>query len=179
MSKRKIVAKDIISSINASMTNQELMEAYNLTVKGLESVFIKLVEANLLERSKVFGRLKIVPPETATVIRKIERKEIFVPLRIETVDEPPNSGVVINLTSKGLGTKGLAVIPDKRYKLRVLADEFFQLDQFTLDARCRWVLENTETSEAEAGFEITSITEQDLERLQNLLETFDYMFRGC
>jgi len=55
----KIVAREAVKDIKSGMTDADLMEKYKLTPKGLESLFRKLVEANLLEES--FARRRTAP----------------------------------------------------------------------------------------------------------------------
>jgi hypothetical protein len=177
MSKRSIPAREILTHIYSEMTNDDLMETYKLTQKGLHSVIRKLVEANLLDRSKAFARVSLAPIQESRAIRKLDRKEIFVPLKIHEKRNRNNRGTIINITARGVGTKGIRVAYDDRIQMVVMADEFFRLEKFQLDARCRWVKEGDSPSEIAAGFEIISISKSDLEHLQNLIHTFDYMFR--
>jgi hypothetical protein len=41
--KRTIKAKDIVNDIRSGLTNLQLMEKYNLSSKGLQSIFTKLI----------------------------------------------------------------------------------------------------------------------------------------
>src|SRR5512139_1978196 len=50
--KPKISAKDIVRDIRAHMTDAELMEKYQLSAKGLQSVFEKLLASNSITRSE-------------------------------------------------------------------------------------------------------------------------------
>ena len=64
MNKPKIGARQAANDIRSGMTDAELMEKYNLTAKGLESLFRKLVEAKLLEQSFVSKRTAPVEADT-------------------------------------------------------------------------------------------------------------------
>jgi len=50
--KPKINAKDIVRDIRAHVTDAELMEKYQLSAKGLQSVFEKLLETNSITRAE-------------------------------------------------------------------------------------------------------------------------------
>jgi hypothetical protein len=56
MSKQKIGAREAVNDIKSGMSNDELMQKYHLTAKGLESLFQKVVQAGLLEKSFLLNR---------------------------------------------------------------------------------------------------------------------------
>ena len=49
--KRTIRAKDVVQDIRSHMTDAQLMEKYQLTVKGLESLLKKLIKHDLISKS--------------------------------------------------------------------------------------------------------------------------------
>jgi hypothetical protein len=51
MEKRTIYAKTVIEDIRSHMTDVQLMEKYQLTARGLQSVLKKLVQLNLLSKA--------------------------------------------------------------------------------------------------------------------------------
>ncbi len=52
MSKREIHAKEIMNDIKLGATDDELMEKYRLTAKGLKSLFTKLLKAKLISKDQ-------------------------------------------------------------------------------------------------------------------------------
>jgi hypothetical protein len=172
--KRQIRAKDFILNIDSGMSDEELMERYKLSHKGLQSVYNKLLDAQLIERNKILDRLEDSPASTHA--RRLERKEVFIPLSIREVSKA-SKGTVLDVSLKGVGTKGILTEVGERKHLLILADEFFTLQRFSFFARCRWAKENVASAESLAGFEIVSISPADLENLKHMIETFDYMFR--
>jgi hypothetical protein len=56
MNKRKISAKELVSDIKSGMTDAQLMEKHELTPKGLEGLFSKLIQAGLLNASAIRER---------------------------------------------------------------------------------------------------------------------------
>ncbi len=56
MNKRKINAKQLVSDIKSGMSDAQLMAKHELTPKGLQSAFRKLVEAGLLNASSLRER---------------------------------------------------------------------------------------------------------------------------
>ena len=54
--KRTIKAKDIVNDIRSGMTNLQLMEKHNLSSKGLQSIFTKLMDAKAVKDRELDGR---------------------------------------------------------------------------------------------------------------------------
>lgn len=70
--KKKISAKEILADVKAGMTDQELMDKYQLSSSGLQSLFRKMIGANLLTEYDLDQRAPPLPktPETPPPIRK-------------------------------------------------------------------------------------------------------------
>ncbi len=175
--RREIKAKEIVSDIVSGIGDNELMSKYRLTFRGLQSVFRKLVDAKIVDAGFLQGR--IVPQLNAetTIITRMPRKDIFVPLPVEDAANPERLGVVTNITERGLGIKGLSADVNEVKKLMVKPGKFFQLRPFSLKAKCRWVHPAADAEEILAGFETISISHRDLQKLRNLIETLEYMYR--
>src|SRR5271157_985819 len=56
MNKLKISAREALNDIRSGMNDGELMKKYNLTAKGLESLFRKLIEAKVLGEKFIANR---------------------------------------------------------------------------------------------------------------------------
>jgi hypothetical protein len=174
---REIKAKELVSDIVAGTEDSELMRKYKLTFRGLQSVFRKLVELKIVEESSLEGRL--VPPLNAetTVITRLPRKDIYVPLPVQDADDPGVLGLVVNISERGLGTKGVKAALDEIKRLIIKPDKFINLSPVTLKAKCRWVKPHEDPQEILAGFELVSIAQDQVQELKNLIETMDYMYR--
>ena len=59
--KKTLSAKAVVADIRAGLSNEELMGKYNLSPKGLDSLFSKLVRAELVTETEV--RQRFLPPE--------------------------------------------------------------------------------------------------------------------
>ncbi len=177
MVKKRIIASEILSHIHGGCSDEELMSIYKLTPHGLESVYCKLLEAGLVERSRVFPRLRIRARPDTQHIRKLDRKEIFVPLPIVDADDAAQQGTVVNMTIQGVGVSGLDGPVNERKTLRVIAKDLFHLENVVFDARRRWTTKTAASPEPLSGFEIISISKTDAENLQTLLDTLEYMYK--
>jgi len=175
--KREIKAKDIIASIRSGLSDQELKEKYKLTPKGLQSVFRKLLAHGLLDRSTFFGRLsESMSPVDNEIVRKLDRKEILMPLRLLDTNDGTCSGIVTDITTEGAGVKGIAAKVGDIRRFKVLADEYFQVGSFVFKAECRWTKPGDRREDDLAGFQITDIAEEEKSKLQSLIDAVDYMF---
>jgi DNA-directed RNA polymerase subunit RPC12/RpoP len=65
VAKRKINAHDVMADIRAGVGDFALMEKYGLSAKGLQSLFTKLVDAGLIDSSKLLDQR--VPESELTV----------------------------------------------------------------------------------------------------------------
>ena len=121
---REIKAKEIVNDIVSGIGDNDLMHKYRLTYRGLQSVFKKLAEANIIDSAFLEGR--IVPQLSAetTVVTRLPRKDIFVPLPVEDATNPECRGIVTNITERGLGVKGMNPEVDEVKKLIIKPDKY-------------------------------------------------------
>lgn len=82
--KRKIKAKDIISDIRSRMTDSELMAKYNLSAKGLQGVFLKLLNAKAIAKAELDWRP--IAHDDTVVIRQIKTTDIVNDIRSGMTD---------------------------------------------------------------------------------------------
>jgi hypothetical protein len=174
---REIRAKEIVTDILSGIGDNELMHKYKLTFRGLQSVFRQLVESNIVDSEFLTGRY--IPPSSTekTLVARLPRKEIYVPLPVQDAANKDLQGMVMNVSERGLGVKGLKATVDETRKLIIRPDKFLQLKPFALQAKCRWVQPSDDPQEILAGFEITSIGTKERQELGDLIETLEYMYR--
>jgi hypothetical protein len=174
---REIKAKELVNDIIVDLADIELMHKYKLTFRGLQSVFRRLVELGILEETDLKGRLVPEVKDETTVITRLPRKDIFVPLPVQDADNPEVLGIVLNISERGLGVKGLKTEVDEVKRFIIMPGRFIELRPVTLKAKCRWVNAHDDPQEVLAGFEMVFIAKDQLLELKNLIETLDYMYR--
>jgi hypothetical protein len=59
MAKRKITGREVLKDIKAGMDDPALMEKYKLSAQGLQSVFMKLVNAGVLSQAELDARVPV------------------------------------------------------------------------------------------------------------------------
>lgn len=59
MAKRKLSARQVITDLRAGLSNDELMEKYNISPESLRYVFKRLVEARLMTELQYYQRMDL------------------------------------------------------------------------------------------------------------------------
>jgi hypothetical protein len=165
--KREIKAKDLVNDFRAGMTDSELRSKYNLSSRGLQSAFRKLLEAKALRTSELFGRVSLEDDTVAiATTRLMPRDELEFPVPIYLCEgtQPTVKGVIKDITEKGLKISGIQANVDEIMTFAIPSDKFSQIEPFAFRAKCRWV-----DGDGSAGFQITLISERGSGELQKLL----------
>ncbi len=82
--KRKIKARDIVNDIRSRMTDPELMAKYDLSARGLQSAFIKLLDARAITQAELDRRA--AAHDDKVVIRQIRTIGIVKDIRSGMTD---------------------------------------------------------------------------------------------
>jgi len=178
LKERQKVAMEIAEDVRSGVTALELMQKYQLSNTGLQKVCQKLLKDGLLGTPDVQG-LKF--PLDSDTLSHHERRQIprrYPSLQI-TVCDTSNGvtmGTVKDITEQGLAVRGIEASIGERKTFSILGDDFGFIDPFELEAECRWAGIEGSKGRSVAGFRITAITDQDLHRLQRLIEFIDL---GC
>ena len=180
-SKRIIEAKDIVRDIRSGMSDAQLMKKYDLSSKGLQSAFQKLVDNRIMTVQEVYGERYAESGEDTIVIcdlRQLPRYLLTIVVPLYDGAQPENKGVLRDISEKGLGITGLQARIGEIKSLVIVCGELFEFSHIWLEAECRWI--NLEESEDrwEAGFQITKISREDLVRLKRLIGTLTLDIRS-
>ena len=82
-------------------------------------------------------------------------------------------GTVKDITEKGLAVRGIKAEIGESKSFAILGDEIGLIDPFELSAECRWVGIDESNGQTVAGFMVTTISDQDLLGLQQLIDFLD------
>jgi uncharacterized protein (DUF433 family) len=82
--KRKIKARDIVNDIRSHMTDPELMAKYDLSARGLQSAFIKLLNARAITHAEMNQRRAIYHDKT--LVQQIDARDIVKDIRSGMTD---------------------------------------------------------------------------------------------
>lgn len=172
---REIKARDVVDDLVSGIDDHRLMNKYKLTFRGLQSLYRKLVEAKVIKPGPLQERILPQLNTETTIIARLPRKDVHMPLLVQDAANPGQEGLVTNITQRGLGIKGLDAEVDEVKQLLVEPGEFFQLRPFTVKSKCRWATSSSNPQEILAGFETVSIAHRERQKLRNLIEMLDYL----
>jgi hypothetical protein len=168
--KRKIVAELLVQDIRSGMSDVSLMEKYMLSERGLNKVFRKLLDHGAMSADELSPRIASHADLTPlNYLRESTPHELVCLVPIYEESQQDARGSVCELTERGVGVTGLEAAVDDLKKFVIPADEFFSVLPFSFYATCRWVAQQDKSPEPVAGFEITDISDDDYQRLRQLI----------
>ncbi len=174
LGERRKIAEKIAGDVRSGIKGSELMEKYQLSNSALQNVCQTLLTEGFLEPDEI----KRLTPLNNRASDFHERRQIFrrAPSLQITVSDRSNdglSGTVKDITEKGLAVRGIEADIGELKTLAILGDDIGLLDPFELTAECRWVGNEGSEGQSVAGFEVTAISDQDLQMLKELIEFLD------
>ncbi len=170
--KRQIAVAPFLADMRAGMTDLQLMEKYRVSSRGLQRIFRKLLDVEAITPAQLFGR---VPSFEDTVSLNFETLQFptdenlfcLVPAYYE--GDPASRGSICEIGDNGLTVEGLHARPNETKRIVVAAREFFDIDSFAVEARCKWSKTKRPGDLPLAAFEITGISHHDSPSLRNLV----------
>jgi hypothetical protein len=159
---RKIKSKEIVADIRARESDFELMSRYGLSLKQLETVLVKLVEAREIRAAEIEERgLFFDDPANRLQTRRFPRIYLRIPLEIEDLNNSSNKGLLTDLSEDGFRTRGVASIVGEEKGFLVYLKEV-RKRAVRLRATCAWAKQDVDAKVLkEAGFKIVHISESD------------------
>jgi hypothetical protein len=175
MQARKIVAAQLVEDIRSGMTPSELMTKYQINQEGLHKALTQLVTHSLLKKSELKDRPSLYrDSEILDKIRRLPRIQVRFPLQVWDHRQAYSSALIKDITEKGVCTAGIDVRQGETLWLQLRSGEFDDWSTFEFQAVCKWVsMPESAEEQCVAGFEITSISEECLGQLRELIKTLD------
>jgi hypothetical protein len=170
--KRQIAVKPFLDDMKAGLTDLQLMEKYKVSSRGLQRVFKKLLDANAISPAQLRGR---VPSFEDTVNLSFDSLQFPTEQHLECLVpvydamDPSRMGSICEIADNGLTIEGINAQPNEVRKIVVAAHDFFQIDSFTMEVRCKWAKPGHGGAPSIAAFEIASIAEADNPHLRSLV----------
>ncbi|GEM_PF-599105 len=168
---RQIPAGELVKDLQSGMTAAQVMAKYSLSAEELRRLLKQLEKAGA-NLSKLYGRT--VEDSTSEVIKRIRflpRYKVVLPVPIHDADDPRITGILLDISEKGLGTEGIDADPGQIRRFLVMADQFFPIDPFRLEATCRWIKATGDEKRFIAGFEITAIADRAFQDLRSFVKS--------
>jgi hypothetical protein len=159
-SKHKISAKAILGDIRSGMTEAGLMEKYNLSAVAVRMAYRKLVDEQLLDPEKLYGRTHTTEEQTDHgKQRRLARVYPQISLVIHELDDPANDGKVTDMSETGIGVVGIRAKVNEIKTFVIPRNDILLTEEFVFKARCRWTRTEQESQLPAAGFEITEVVQ--------------------
>jgi hypothetical protein len=174
--KRKITAKRLVDDVRSGLSNLELMEKYKLSSEGLLSAFNKLITSHTMEEEELAGRIPLLD-DTIDIDHAREYPRCYPALGLPIYDEkdPEAEYLVVDLTEKGVQVVGMAArIGDLKTLIIKAGGIDERIKPCTFDAECRWVKMDPQKGNLVAGFEVTYISDKDLEVLAHIIRLLTF-----
>jgi hypothetical protein len=147
------------------------MEKYNLSAKGLQSAFNKLIEKKAVTVEELYNRFT---DEDDTVIiedmRQLPRHYLTVSVPIYEPSQPGLPGQLRDITDRGLGVIGIESKVGEVKSFVIPCRKFVKLENIWFEAECLWVNTETKDDQIIAGFQITKISGDCMDRLRKLIK---------
>jgi uncharacterized protein (DUF433 family) len=180
LEKRKIAEK-IAGDVRSGMKGSELMEKYQLSNSALLKICQTLLTEGSLGSADVKGLTSTVDNGASVrhERRKVYRRSPSLQIAVSDRNSDGLSGTVKDITEKGLAVRGIEADIGELKTLAILGDDIGILDPFELTAECRWVGSEGSEGQSVAGFQVTAISDQDLQRLQELIEFLDLGWKAA
>jgi uncharacterized protein (DUF433 family) len=177
---RRRIAEKIAEDVRSGMKGSELMEKYQLSNSALQKVCQTLLTEQLLGPSDINGlKQPLSNGEPAYhERRKVSRRSPSLQIVVSDRSNGGLRGTVKDITEKGLAVRGIEADIGELKTLAILGDEIGIIDPFELMAECRWVESEGSEGQSVAGFQVTAISDQDLQRLQELIDFLDLGWRA-
>jgi hypothetical protein len=158
--REKISAKAILRDIRSGMTEAGLMEKYSLSSVAIQMICRKLVDEQLLDPEKLYGRTHTDDGlADHAKQRRFPRVSPEVSLFVHDSEDPENMGRVSDMTETGIGVLGIHAEINESKTLVIPPNDLLLTQRFVFKARCCWTRTQGENQEPAAGFEITEVTE--------------------
>jgi hypothetical protein len=175
MERREIKARDFVRDMRSGMSNVDLMHKYKLSLKGLRSVFSKLLSAEVIKPQEIFRRSMLNPDMSdlrVFPVRLLSRKRIEAPLAVYIYDQAlqETKGLVSNVSERGIGIEGIEAEEHQTQIFVIPSGEVAGVGRITFEAKCKWTRRIADFDICESGHEIVSISEESLAEFLKLMK---------
>ncbi len=102
-------------------------------------------------------------------IRDLFRHDIDFELPVYEASQPDILGKIRDITLEGVGLTGVKARVGEVKRFVTLGDDFGAVRPFEFEAKCRWFKRGTVERDYVSGYQITNISEEDLQELEELI----------
>jgi hypothetical protein len=173
MNQRKSLSvKRVLADVASGATESYLRTKYDISPRGLEKLFKRLVAQKHIEKMSLISRFpsyetKLVPIRE----RRSPRSRLHLALPVYDLTSE-KIGLVRDVSETGLRVAGIRCEVGELKTLQIQLDGFFNLDPILLIARCRWCKTKGQKRQyVTGGFEITALPQGARRLLKELVDS--------
>jgi len=151
------------------MSDAQLMEKYDLSAKGLESAFTKLVNSRIMSVEEIYGHPSRSGHDTVVVddLRQLPRHFLSISIPVYDASQPNHMGKLRDITEKGLGIVGIKARIGEVKSFMIPCRKVLDIDNVWFEAECVWAEPGKQVEEWQGGFQITKISPEHLASLRD------------
>jgi len=175
--KKRISTSEVLADIRARMAETLLMKKYGISAHGLQRLYAKLREAGLITQEEL-DAVTMASDVTVEVTgtRQTIRHYPLLSLTATSLNHHEVSGLVRDLSEKGVGISGFPSELGEEHTLAMKACEACEVEPFMLKAECKWCKIDETSLEILSGYEITEISEESLKNLREFIRSASIVF---
>ena len=175
LGERRKIALKIAGDVRSGMKDSELMEKYQLSNSGLRKICQKLLAEGLLGSADIKDLKPPLNNDTSVhnERRQISRRAPSLPIMVCERGNEGVRGTVKDVTEKGLAVRGIEAEIGELKTLTILGDDLGLIEPFELTAECRWAGSEGCDEQSVAGFQVITISDEDLQSLRQFVDFLD------
>ncbi len=168
---RQLNGRHVVNDLRSGMGDWELQVKYQLSLKGLQRVFEKLVTYQVISQSELCQRSPLYKATTdVTDARKCRTVCLDIPITIYDL-ETKACGLLRDISESGLRVAGIEADVGQVKTFLIPIDMFMPTDPLLVVAECKWIETKSETKRhSMAGFEMIDLPDKALKTIQDFME---------
>jgi hypothetical protein len=168
--KRRINLKALIDHMRSGVSDEELMTNYDLPPRGLQALFKKLLDFELVTHAELYHTSALYREKMDKIKqRRNPRADLFVPLLVYDLGSS-SLGVVRDISENGLCVAGIPSEIGEIKTFQLPLDNFMNADPLLLVAECLWVKKRGDKDKYfVAGFLLLNLSDADRTTLKSIM----------
>lgn len=170
---RSARASAIAEDLKRGLLEAEVRRKYNLSQESYQKIVETLLARGHVTGTDIQARSAI---SQEVVILDLRRGPRYQPSSQVTVCEGGGSSrsrfALQDISEHGFAARGMETRTGEILNIVILGDDFGEVVPFEFQAECRWSKMSVSESDLVSGFEITTITSENLELLRNFIRNY-------
>jgi DNA-binding response OmpR family regulator len=165
-----IRAKDAVRCIKAGTDDLALMKKFEISAKGLRSLFEKLLDAGLITPQDCYESSQLARDLIlGDQVREFPKRYLAISTTIYEPEHPEVKGALQDITDKGVGIVGIRARVGEVKTFVIPTGKLMKGEDIWFEAVCLWSQKHGAEGRPAAGFQIRKISEESLQTLRELV----------